>query len=156
MVRRRGHSRTSAKGTVFRVREHKFRPGASSAEYKLRWINGNAHINGSVTYLTTCPQCKGPVFFYRNEAGSRVFFDQLGKPWPKRGCVHGIRKMEFMPITLATPVKCAHLKEMNDGAPPSEVSLNLERLKSAVASYNQEQRRAAKRALKARSRKPSK
>lgn len=156
MVRRRGHSRTSAKGTVFRVREHEFRPGTSSAEYKLRWTNGIAHINGSVTYLTTCPQCKKPVFFYRNEAGSRVFFDQLGKPWPKHGCVHGIRKMGFMPITLATPVDRTQLQEMNGGEPPFEVNLNLERLRSAVDSYNQEQRRAAKKALKDRSRKPSK
>lgn len=156
MVRRRGHSRTSAKGTVFRVREHEFRPGTSSAEYKLRWINGNAHINGSVTYLTTCPQCKGPVFFYRNEAGSRVFFDKLGKPWPKHGCVHGIRKMGFMSITLATPVDRTRLQQMNAGKPPSEINLNLQHLKNAVKSYNQEQRRAVKKALKAQSRKPSK
>lgn len=155
MVKRRGHSRTSTKGTVFRVREHEFRPGTSSAGYKLRWTGDIAHINGAVTYLTTCPQCKEPVYFYRNEAGSRVFFNKLGKPWPKHGCIHGIRKMEFMSITLASTVDRAQLKEMNDGEPRSEVGLDLERLKNAVDTYNQDQRRAAKKALKDRSRKPS-
>jgi hypothetical protein len=26
------------------------------------------------------------VFFYQNENGSRVFFDELGPPWPKHSC----------------------------------------------------------------------
>ncbi|PUA29283.1 MAG: hypothetical protein B0W54_01380 [Cellvibrio sp. 79] len=34
----------------------------------------------------TCPVCKEPVFFYKNEHGSAVFFDELGPPWPKHPC----------------------------------------------------------------------
>jgi hypothetical protein len=33
-----------------------------------------------------CPVCSAPVFFYANEHGSRVFFDDLGPPWPKHPC----------------------------------------------------------------------
>lgn len=33
-----------------------------------------------------CPVCYRPVFFYANEFGSRVYFDDLGPPWPKHPC----------------------------------------------------------------------
>ena len=33
-----------------------------------------------------CPECGALVFFYQNSAGSRVFFDDLGPPWPKHPC----------------------------------------------------------------------
>ncbi len=33
-----------------------------------------------------CPVCGAPVFFYANASGSRVYFDDLGPPWPKHPC----------------------------------------------------------------------
>lgn len=33
-----------------------------------------------------CPVCSAPVYFYANAFGSRVFFDDLGPPWPKHPC----------------------------------------------------------------------
>lgn len=33
-----------------------------------------------------CPVCGEVVFFYQNAFGSRVFFDELGPPWPKHPC----------------------------------------------------------------------
>lgn len=33
-----------------------------------------------------CPVCGESVFYYQNEHGSRVFFDELGPPWPKHPC----------------------------------------------------------------------
>jgi hypothetical protein len=33
-----------------------------------------------------CPVCGSDVFFYQNETGSRVFFDELGPPWRKHPC----------------------------------------------------------------------
>ena len=33
-----------------------------------------------------CPVCNSPVFFYANQFGSRVYFDDLGPPWPKHPC----------------------------------------------------------------------
>lgn len=33
-----------------------------------------------------CPVCGAHVFFYQSPAGGRVFFDDLGPPWPKHPC----------------------------------------------------------------------
>lgn len=33
-----------------------------------------------------CPVCGASVFYYQNLSGSRVFFDDLGWPWPKHPC----------------------------------------------------------------------
>lgn len=33
-----------------------------------------------------CPVCGASVFYYQNRSGSRVFFDDLGWPWPKHPC----------------------------------------------------------------------
>lgn len=34
----------------------------------------------------TCPVCGQSVFFYESPFGGRVFFDELGPPWPKHPC----------------------------------------------------------------------
>lgn len=33
-----------------------------------------------------CPVCGATVFFYQSPYGGRVFFDELGPPWPKHPC----------------------------------------------------------------------
>ena len=38
------------------------------------------------TYPTHCRYCGKDVFYHENEYGSRVFFEDLGKPWPKHRC----------------------------------------------------------------------
>lgn len=40
------------------------------------YVNPNAH----------CPICGAFVFFYQSPNGGRVFFDELGPPWPKHPC----------------------------------------------------------------------
>jgi hypothetical protein len=40
------------------------------------YINPNAH----------CPVCGASVYFYQSPYGGRVFFDELGPPWPKHPC----------------------------------------------------------------------
>lgn len=39
-------------------------------------VNPNAH----------CPVCGARVFFYQSPYGGRVYFDELGWPWPKHPC----------------------------------------------------------------------
>jgi hypothetical protein len=39
-----------------------------------------------------CPVCRSPVFFYANQFGSRVYFDDLGPPWPKHPCTDNPRR----------------------------------------------------------------
>ena len=34
-----------------------------------------------------CPICGAEIFFYSNDFGSRVYFDDLGWPWPKHPCM---------------------------------------------------------------------
>lgn len=34
----------------------------------------------------TCPVCGVRVFFFQSRYGGRVFFNELGWPWPKHGC----------------------------------------------------------------------
>src|SRR5439155_8811747 len=33
-----------------------------------------------------CPVCGIRVYFYQSQNGRRVFFDELGPPWPKHPC----------------------------------------------------------------------
>lgn len=46
------------------------------------YVNPNAH----------CPVCNAPVFFYRSPFDGRVFFDELGWPWPKHPCTDNSRE----------------------------------------------------------------
>lgn len=80
---RRGHYRTNANGTTFWVRDHE----VHQEEYLLEYRNNKPFINGQrVIPNYKCPKCGREVFFYQNEHGSKVFFDELGWPWPKHGC----------------------------------------------------------------------
>lgn len=40
----------------------------------------------SRTWPTRCPSCGEPVFFFMCNCGSKVFFDELGPPWPLHDC----------------------------------------------------------------------
>jgi hypothetical protein len=50
-----------------------------------------------------CPVCSAPVFYYENNRGSRVFFDDLGPPWPKHPCTdHSSRRvLPYSRVTTA-------------------------------------------------------
>jgi len=50
-----------------------------------------------------CPVCGAPVFFYQNEFGSRVFFDELGPPWPKHPCTDNAEHSIGRGRNLVTP-----------------------------------------------------
>lgn len=46
-------------------------------------------FRGIASYVNpnaTCPVCGKSVFYYRSPNGGRVFFDDLGWPWPKHPC----------------------------------------------------------------------
>jgi hypothetical protein len=44
--------------------------------YSSRWQKPNAQ----------CPVCGAAVYFWSNAEGSRVYFDEMGPPWPKHPC----------------------------------------------------------------------
>src|SRR4051812_6197800 len=99
---RSGHWRTNANGTTFWVSEHQVHRdhwdveslkafAASSSTYIaadfLRRSNvGRGQQGCYVNPNARCPVCNVPVFYYANSYGSRVFFDDLGPPWPKHPC----------------------------------------------------------------------
>jgi hypothetical protein len=60
------------------------------------YVNPNAH----------CPVCGAAVYFYRSPYDGRVFFDELGWPWPKHPCTDNRRdplRVTRSSIASATP-----------------------------------------------------
>jgi hypothetical protein len=43
-------------------------------------------IQSYVNPNALCPVCGESVYFYQSPHGGRVFFNDLGWPWPKHGC----------------------------------------------------------------------
>jgi hypothetical protein len=61
----------------------------------LNLLKGHAARSISGCYVNPnakCPVCGDAVYFYANEHGSRVFFDDLGPPWPKHPCTDNPRE----------------------------------------------------------------
>lgn len=56
------------------------------------YTNPNAH----------CPVCGERVFFYQSPAGGRVFFDDLGWPWPKHPCTDNPKAQKARVKTIKT------------------------------------------------------
>lgn len=53
-----------------------------------------------------CPVCGASVFFYANQSGSRVYFDDLGHPWPKHPCTDNPqRKLIFDATPTGAPLR---------------------------------------------------
>lgn len=96
--RRKAHQRRSVYGTLHDVIGHKVnrldweRAGMSAAGID-RYDDELVQLCADASYTArlvqpnaNCPVCNEPVFFYQNEFGSRVYFDELGPPWPKHPC----------------------------------------------------------------------
>ena len=55
-------------------------------------VDGEVFEFPFVTYVSyvnpnaRCPVCGADVFFYQSPYGGRVFFNELGPPWPKHPC----------------------------------------------------------------------
>ncbi len=55
---------------------------AFSVGARIQGLQKTAYVNSNAK----CPVCGKRVFFYQSADGGRVFFDALGKPWPKHPC----------------------------------------------------------------------
>lgn len=51
----------------------------------------------------SCPVCGAAVFFYQSPSGGRVFFDELGPPWPKHDCTDNTILSASIKGLAATP-----------------------------------------------------
>lgn len=64
-----------------------------------RRITYDSYINPNAR----CPRCGVPVYFYQSESGGRVFFDELGPPWPKHPCTSDIFPSLVLPLEGPRP-----------------------------------------------------
>ncbi|MER8484283.1 hypothetical protein [Mesorhizobium sp. M1322] len=84
-----------------------------------RWCSGYSSGPGTaavrpfatvVSYVNPnarCPVCGKQVFYYQSPHGGRVFFDNLGWPWPKHGCTDNPRSQRGAVETVAQNVHTA-------------------------------------------------
>lgn len=49
-------------------------------------LHSNLNYSSYTNPNAKCPVCGASVFFYQSPYGGRVFFDELGPPWPKHPC----------------------------------------------------------------------
>ena len=47
-----------------------------------------------------CPVCGALVFYYEHTNGSKVYFEELGPPWPKHPCTDNPRVLSIAPILI--------------------------------------------------------
>lgn len=64
-----------------------------------------------------CPVCGAKVYFYSSPFGGRVFFDELGPPWPKHPCTDNGRFVSVLSIKAPLQAK-ASLQFNRDGWVP--------------------------------------
>lgn len=63
--------------------------GGRRVHYVAQPVAASAVFDEPRSYLSPnakCPVCGKSVFFYQSEHGGRVFFDDVGWPWPKHPC----------------------------------------------------------------------
>lgn len=62
-----------------------------SARERLRHHGVTGFTSCFVNPNARCPICRQAVYFYANSYGSRVYFNELGPPWPKHECTDNPR-----------------------------------------------------------------
>lgn len=60
--------------------------GYRSGAHRLSGPGAFRTVESYVNPNAICPECRKTVFFYQSPYGGRVFFDDLGWPWPKHSC----------------------------------------------------------------------
>lgn len=80
----------------------------------------------------SCPVCGAKVYFYQNSHGSRVFFDELGWPWPKHSCTDRARDTKYAK-SIATRLPYAR--------PRGETLDLLDKARSISFDFNEEFRK---------------
>ncbi|MBI3881649.1 MAG: hypothetical protein HY301_16495 [Verrucomicrobia bacterium] len=53
----------------------------SGQRFVFGWVEYPSYVNPNAT----CPRCGKSVYFYQSPFGGRVYFNELGPPWPKHG-----------------------------------------------------------------------
>jgi len=69
-----------------------------SSEAVLREQSGLTSYESYVNPFAKCPVCGVAVFFFQATNGGRVFFDDLGPPWPKHPCTD--HSSDHLPVVI--------------------------------------------------------
>ena len=101
-----GHWRTNRYGNQYWVNDHTvWRDDWSRVQYlaaqnsvKRIEIEAKGRTACFINRNAYCPVCGSPVYYYQNVAGSRVFFDELGPPWPKHPCTDRGSKVRVLSV----------------------------------------------------------
>jgi Uri superfamily endonuclease len=94
---RSGHLRISVNGNLHQVVDHDVTrlsdferesiiSRSRKIQEKIYFPIDPRKIDSYTQYNAKCPVCRNPVYFYQSPDGGRVFFDDLGPPWPKHPC----------------------------------------------------------------------
>jgi len=59
-------------------------------------LNRNPTYESFINPNARCNVCHAPVYFYQSPYGGRVFFDDLGPPWPKHPCGDSARTRQAL------------------------------------------------------------
>lgn len=59
-----------------------FRTTSEGISFDFPFVTYESYVNPNAR----CPVCGAAVYFYQSPYGGRVFFDELGPPWPKHPC----------------------------------------------------------------------
>lgn len=89
-----------------------------------QYLFESEELNSYLNPNTICPVCGEKVFFFQARNGVRVFFDEVGPPWPKHPCTDnndymGFGKYHYQPTLLKTEEVRANWKD--DGWQPFKV-----------------------------------
>jgi hypothetical protein len=91
-----------------------WRGSKSSAPKPLILPTRSPRIISFVNPNALCPVCREPVFFYQSPNGGRVFFDELGPPWPKHPCTTS-EPTSVVKIEKSSVISKSHSKWFDDG-----------------------------------------
>jgi hypothetical protein len=134
---RRGHHRTNRYGNTYWVGGHNVVrnnwscwPTANDIQKRLE-LEGQGRTACYVNPNAVCPVCGIAVFYYQNEFGSRVYFDELGPPWPKHPCTDA----RFSILSSRSPKNKTDVER--DAALLAATDVGLELIKSFARKYGQ-------------------
>lgn len=78
--------------------------------YAMRTLKEHgAHRSWTACFVNpnaSCPVCFAKVYYYQNQHGSRVFFDELGWPWPKHPCTDNSKSSSGFKNLVAARFVC--------------------------------------------------
>lgn len=69
-----------------------------------------------------CPVCGASVYFYQSPSGGRVFFDELGPPWPKHPCTDNGKQITLVTAAAISDIARQHPQWDFEGWMPIRMS----------------------------------